>query len=251
MRVALFVTCLVDLLRPSVGHAAVKLLEQSGCTVFIPRSQTCCGQPAFNNGDRKNARLLARQVIDAFEGYDYVVVPSGSCGGMIKCHYPDLLADDSEYSSKAIQLAKRCYELTSFLVDVADMELKNVSFNEKITYHDSCSCQRELGIKQQPRVLLNAVNNLELNEMQGTEECCGFGGTFCVKYDELSANMVDNKVNGIQQAGANVLLAADLGCLMNIAGRIKRRGLPVKVYHIAEVLAGMVEDYGIGGDKQE
>jgi len=248
MRVALFVTCLVDLFRPVVGTATVKLLEQSGCTVSIPLSQTCCGQPAFNNGDRKNARLLARQVIDAFESYDYVVVPSGSCAGMIKCHYPALLADDQKYSMKAIQLADHCYELTSFLVDVIDLKLKDISFNEKVTYHDSCSCQRELNIKHQPRALLKAMENLELKEMKGTEECCGFGGTFCVKYDELSAHMVDNKVDCIQRSGANILLAADMGCLMNIAGRIKRRELPVKVYHIAEVLAGLVEDDGIGGD---
>ena len=247
MRVALFVTCLVDLFRPAVGYATVKLLEQSGCEVLIPAGQTCCGQPAFNNGDIKNARLLARQVIDEFEDCDYVVVPSGSCAGMIKCHYPELLADDQKYSLKAIQLAERCYELTSFLVDVIDLKLENIFFNEKVTYHDSCSCQRELNIKHQPRVLLKAIENLELNEMQCTEECCGFGGTFCVKYDELSANMVDSKVECIQRTGANVLLAADLGCLMNISGRIKRRELPVKIYHIAEVLAGLVEDDGIGG----
>ena len=248
MRVALFVTCLVDLFRPTVGHATVNLLEQSGCTVDIPTNQTCCGQPAFNNGDLKNSQRIAKQVIDAFEEYDYVVVPSGSCAGMIKCHYPVLLTDDEKYSSKASDLAKRCYELTSFLVDVAGLKLNNVSFNEKVTYHDSCSCQRELNVTQQPRDLLNKVKNLELNEMHGTEECCGFGGTFCVKYDELSATMVDSKVDNIQNSGANVLLAADMGCLMNISGRIKRRGLPVKVFHIAEVLAGQVNDDGIGGD---
>ena len=244
----MFVTCLVDMFRPSVGHAAVKLLEQSGCTIEIPRDQTCCGQPAYNNGDRKNAQKIAKQVIDVFADYEYVVVPSGSCGGMIKCHYPQLFANDPEYSIKALQLAERCYELTSFLVDVIGLNIQNVSFNESVTYHDSCSCQRELHIKTQPRQLLNAIDNIVLHEMQGIEECCGFGGTFCIKYEELSAAMVDNKVDNVQGSGANVLLAADMGCLMNISGRIKRRGLPVKVYHIAEVLADMVEDDGIGGD---
>ena len=247
MRVALFVTCLVDSFRPSVGRATVKLLEQSGCTVSIPRSQTCCGQPAYNNGDRKNAQQLARKVIDEFDVYDYVVVPSGSCAGMIKCHYPGLLSDDTKYSSKAVQLSNRCYELTDFLVNVVGMKVSNVAFNDTVTYHDSCSCQRELNIKNQPRDLLRSVDHLELKEMQGTEECCGFGGTFCIKYDEISVKMTDNKIGNIQRSGANVLLAADLGCLMNIAGRIKRRELPVRVYHIAEVLAGIIEDDGLGG----
>ena len=247
MRVALFVTCLVDSFRPSVGHATVKLLKQSGCAVSIPRSQTCCGQPAYNNGDRKSAQQLARQMIDAFDGYDYVVVPSGSCAGMIKCHYPDLLADDNNYSTKALRLADRCYELTSFLVDVAGLKLDNITFNRTVTYHDSCSCKRELNIKTQPRKLLHAIAGLELKEMKATEECCGFGGTFCVKYDEISVTMVDKKVDDIQQTGANVLLAADMGCLMNIAGRLTRRELPVKVYHVAEVLAGLVDDDGMGG----
>ena len=247
MRVALFVTCLVDLFRPSVGYAAVKLLELAECDVVIPPEQTCCGQPAYNNGDRKNAQRLARRVIDDFEHYDYIVVPSGSCAGMIKCHYPALLADNPRYHARALQLTERCYELSSFLIDVAGIKINDVSFNKDVTYHDSCSCQRELGIKAQPRELLKAVTDLRLKEMQGTEECCGFGGTFCVKYDELSANMVDSKVNNIQASGASVLLAADMGCLMNIAGRIKRRELPVKVYHIAEVLADMVLDDGIGG----
>ena len=248
MRVALFVTCLVDLFRPSVGHATVKLLEQSDCTVVIPPRQTCCGQPAFNNGDKENAQQLARRTIDDFEHYDYVVVPSGSCAGMIKHHYPALLADDSNYSSRAVQLSEKCYELTRFLVDIIDIKISDVSFKETVTYHDSCSCLRELNVKNQPRNLLNFIEGLHLKEMQGTEECCGFGGTFCVKYEELSTTMVNNKVDNIKATNADVLLSADMGCLMNIAGRIKRRELTVKVYHIAEVLAGMVDDDGIGGD---
>ncbi|WP_455222164.1 (Fe-S)-binding protein [Kaarinaea lacus] len=248
MRVALFVTCLVDLFRPSVGHATVKLLEQAGCKVSIPVTQTCCGQPAFNNGDRKNARRFARRIIDDFEDYDYIVVPSGSCAGMIKCHYPDLLADDTRYHARACQLSERVYELTSFLVDIAGFKISHVSFNEAVTYHDSCSSLRELNIKTQPRDLLKLIDGLRLHEMQGTEECCGFGGTFCVKYEELSTAIVDYKVENIRHTGANVLLAADMGCLMNIAGRIKRLGLPVKVYHIAEILAAMANDNGVGGE---
>lgn len=247
MQVALFVTCLVDLLRPSVGHAALKLLEQADCSVVIPPGQTCCGQPAYNNGDRKNARQLARQVIDEFDKYDYVVVPSGSCGGMIKCHYPELLKDDPDYHERATQLADDCYELTSFLVDVLGYKVEGIVFDKKVTYHDSCSCLRELSIKNQPRNLLRSVNKLAFNEMRGTEECCGFGGTFCVKYEELSVTMVDSKVDNICETEAEVLLAADMGCLVNIAGRIKRRGLPVRVYHVAEVLAGMADDDGVGG----
>lgn len=248
MQVALFATCLVDLFRPSVGHAAIKLLEQAGCSVVVPPNQTCCGQPAYNNGDRKNARHLARKLIDEFSQYDYVVVPSGSCGGMLKCHYPELLIDDPDYHQKAVQLSERCFELTSFLVDVLGYTVNGVVFDKSVTYHDSCSCLRELNIKSQPRTLLRGVNKLAFNEISSTEECCGFGGTFCVKYDELSTTMVDNKVDSVRDSGAEILLAADMGCLMNIAGRIKRRGLGVKVYHVAEVLAGMVDDEGIGGE---
>ena len=246
--VALFATCLVDLFRPSVGHAAIKLLQQANCKVIIPPKQTCCGQPAYNNGDKANAQQLAREVIDEFSQFDYMVVPSGSCGGMIKYHYPQLLINDPEYHQKAIQLSERCYELTSFLVDVAGFEHNGAVFDKTVTYHDSCSCLRELNIRSQPRALLRMVDRLNFIEMSGTEECCGFGGTFCVKYDELSIALADSKVGSIQQTGANVLLAADMGCLLNLAGRLKRRHVPIKVYHLAEILAGMVEDDGIGGE---
>lgn len=246
-RVALFATCLVDLFRPSVGHASIKLLQQAGCTVVVPPFQTCCGQPAYNNGDRNNARHLARQMIDEFSAYDYVVVPSGSCGGMIRCHYPQLLIDDPEYHEKALQLSSRCYELTAFLTEVMSYVPTGSTFASTATYHDSCSCLRELNVKLQPRQLLRSIDKLSLLEMNGTEECCGFGGTFSVKYDELSTTMVDSKVDNIVESGASVLLAADMGCLMNMAGRLKRRDLPVRVYHVAEVLAGMIDDDGIGG----
>jgi len=246
MKIALFATCLVDLFRPSVGFAAVKLLQQAGCEVVIPPNQVCCGQPAFNNGDHDNALAIARQVIDAFSDYEYVVVPSGSCGGMIKVHYPELFAMDAEYQARAEALAARCYELTQFLSDVLGIEQLEASYEGKVTYHDSCSSLREMQIKQQPRVLLGKVKQLELMEMADTESCCGFGGTFCVKYPEISTAMVDDKIAAIEQSGADTLAAADLGCLLNIAGRLKRVNSPVKVFHVAEILAGMAGGNGIG-----
>jgi L-lactate dehydrogenase complex protein LldE len=249
MRVALFATCLVDLVRPSVGFAAVKLLEQAGCEVVVPIAQTCCGQPAYNNGDKKTALRLARQVIDTLYIYDHIVIPSGSCGGMFKVHYPELLKDEPDYGSKAAELAARCYELTSFLVDVLKVDSLDAAYDGQLTYHDSCSSLRELDIKQQPRRLLDNINGCQLNEMTDTESCCGFGGTFCVKYPAISTRMVDDKVNNIKKSGADTLVAADLGCLLNIAGRIKRLDLPIKVFHVAEVLAGMAQGPGIGEDE--
>jgi L-lactate dehydrogenase complex protein LldE len=249
MRVGLFATCLVDLIRPSVGFAAVKLLHQAGCEIEVPLAQTCCGQPAYNNGDRNNAIQLARQVVDTFYHYDYIVVPSGSCGGMIKVHYPELLRNEPDYHTRAITLASRCFELTSFLVDVLEIESLDARYAGTLTYHDSCSSLREWGIKQQPRKLLHSLADCTLNEMPDTESCCGFGGTFCVKYPAISTRMVNDKIAGIQAIGADTLVAADLGCLLNIAGRIKRLGIPIKVFHVAEVLAGMAEGPGIGEDE--
>jgi L-lactate dehydrogenase complex protein LldE len=251
MRVALFATCLVDLLRPSVGFATVKLLQQADCEVIVPPTQTCCGQPAYNNGDKQTALQLAKLVVDTFEIYDYVVIPSGSCGGMLKVHYPELLKDEPDYYIRARELAARCYELTSFLVDVLKHESFDASYHGRLTYHDSCSSLRELGIKQQPRRLLNNISGCQLNEMDGRENCCGFGGTFCVKYPAISTRMVDDKVNHIYKSGADTLVAADLGCLLNIAGRIKHLGLPTKIFHVAEVLAGMAEGPGMGEDESK
>ena len=245
-RVGLFVTCLVDLFRPSVGFAAVKLLEQAGCAVFVPRLQTCCGQPAYNSGDRKDARALALQVIDAFEPYDYVVAPSGSCAGMIREHYPALFEDEAETAHRAHGLARRTYELVSFLRDVRGLETVGAQFAGRVTYHDSCSGLRELSIKEQPRRLLRSVEGLELVELAGAETCCGFGGTFCVKYPEISNRMVEDKAQAVEETGAETLLAGDLGCLLNMAGKLKRRGSPVRVRHVAEVLAGMTGEPAIG-----
>jgi L-lactate dehydrogenase complex protein LldE len=245
-RVALFVTCLVDLFRPTVGFAAVKLLEQAGCTVEVPAAQTCCGQPAYNSGDRADAKAVARQVVDTFEGYDYVVAPSGSCAGMLSHHYPDLLADDPRYTGRARELARRCWELVSFLTDVCGVERVDARFGGTVTYHDSCSGLRELGIKQQPRRLLADVEGLELRELPGAEVCCGFGGTFCVKYPDISNAMVSNKTAEIAASGAGTLLAGDMGCLLNIAGKLQREGVAVRSRHVAEVLADMADGPAIG-----
>jgi len=245
-RVGLFVTCLVDLFRPTVGLAAAKLLEDAGCRVEAPRAQTCCGQPAYNSGDRPTAQAIARQVVDLFEGFDHVVAPSGSCAGMLKAHYPALLADDPAYAARAAALAAKSHELTSFLVDVLKLDKVRASFPAKVTYHDSCSGLRELGVKAQPRRLLASVEGLELRELPGAEICCGFGGTFCIKYPEISTRMVADKVKDIQATGAGTLLAGDLGCLLNMAGRLEREGAALKVRHVAELLAGMTELPAIG-----
>jgi L-lactate dehydrogenase complex protein LldE len=245
-RVALFVTCLVDLFRPSIGFAAVQLLEDAGCTVEVPRGQTCCGQPAYNQGDRADAVDLARRTIEALRGYDYVVVPSGSCAGMLRQHYPELFAEGSHDGERARELAGRTYELVSFLADVMGVIGVDAEFPVRATYHDACAGLRELGIKQQPRVLLQSVRGLELTELAAPEVCCGFGGTFCVKYPEISTRMVDDKAADIAATGADVVLAGDLGCLMNIAGRLSRLGSPIEVRHIAEVLAGAVGQPPIG-----
>ena len=247
--VALFVTCLIDLFRPSVGFAAVKLLEAAGCTVHVPATQTCCGQPAYNGGDRTDARAIARQALDAFEGYDYIVAPSGSCAGMIRKHYPALFADDAVLAARAEALAARTYELVAFLHDVRGVREVEARYEGVVTYHDSCSSLRELGIREQPRSLLASVAGLRLTELEGEEVCCGFGGTFSVKYPDISVEMVTRKVRAAGATGADTLLGGDLGCLLNIAGRLKREGAALRVRHVAEVLAGMTDGAAIGGGR--
>jgi L-lactate dehydrogenase complex protein LldE len=237
-RVGLFVTCLVDIFRPSVGFAAVRLLEAAGCDVFVPRAQTCCGQPAYNGGDREDARALALQTIAAFDGFDYVVAPSGSCAAMLKVHYPRLLAEDAEAGPRARAFAERVYELSSFLVDVRKLDTVPGSFSGRVTYHDGCSGLRELGVKRQPRELLKRLAGLELVEMTETDVCCGFGGLFCVKYPDISNAMVSKKAASIAAVEPELVLAGELGCLLNIAGKLAREGSRVSCRHVAEVLAG-------------
>ncbi len=249
--VGLFVTCLVDLIRPVVGFAAVDLLEKSGCRVTVPAAQTCCGQPAFNSGDTASAKAIAAQVIAAFDGFDYIVAPSGSCGGMLAKHYPELFHDDPAMAERAQRFAERTHELISFLVDIRGMTVLDTTFDGTVTYHDSCSGLRELGVKTQPRALLNAVGGLRLKELPGAEICCGFGGTFCVKYPDISNNMVGDKTTDIEKTGADTVLAGDLGCLMNMAGKLSRNGSAVRARHVAEVLAGMTDEPAIGEGQPE
>lgn len=246
-RVGLFVTCLVDLFRPTVGFAAVKLIEDAGCSVEVPMTQTCCGQPAYNSGDRADARAIAEATIEAFEGFDYVVAPSGSCAGMLKKHYPGLFKGDAAWEARATAFAAKVHELTSFLVDVMGMKAVEASVAGTVTYHDSCSGLRELGIAAQPRALLASVEGLTLKEMQDPDVCCGFGGTFCVKYADISNAIVEKKTQTIEASGAELLLAGDLGCLMNMAGKLKRQGSAIEARHVAEVLAGMTDTAPIGG----
>ncbi|HEX6141778.1 MAG TPA: (Fe-S)-binding protein [Geminicoccaceae bacterium] len=248
-RVALFVTCLVDLFRPSIGFAAVKLLEAAGCRVEVPEAQTCCGQPAYNSGDRADTVAIARQTIVALEPFDYVVVPSGSCAGMLRKHYPELFEAADPFAARARAVAERTHELVSFLVDVRGIETVDASFAGVVTYHDACSGLRELGIRRQPRRLLESVRGLQLVELEGTDVCCGFGGTFCVKYPEISTRMVSDKVADVESTGAETLLAGDLGCLMNIAGRLKRTGSAIEARHVAEVLAGALDEPPIGAPR--
>lgn len=240
MRVALFVTCLVDLMRPRIGFAAIRLLEAAGCEVVVPMTQTCCGQPGYNAGARDAAKALARKTLDEFEGFDHVVVPSGSCAGMIRTHYPDLFSDEPAALERVQRLGARVFELTDFLVNVVRLDEVPGTFNGAVTYHDSCSGLRELGVKAQPRALLAKVPGLTLKEMEEAETCCGFGGTFAIKYGDISAHIAERKCANVAAAGAEAVVLGDLGCMLNIEGRLRRRGdLKTKVLHVAEVLAGV------------
>jgi L-lactate dehydrogenase complex protein LldE len=242
MRVGLFVTCLVDLMRPSVGFAAVRLLEAAGCEVVVPETQTCCGQPGWNSGDRAAARALAEKVLDEFDGCEYVVAPSGSCSGMIRTHYPALFEQEPVLRERVERLAARTRELTDFLVNVAKLQAVPGTFAGTITYHDSCAGLREMGVKQQPRALLARMPGVSLTELNECEQCCGFGGTFSIKFGEVSAAIADRKCRNIEATGADAVVLGDLGCMLNIEGRLRRRGnKATQVLHVAEVLAGEVK----------
>ena len=244
-RVGFLVTCLVDLIRPSVGFAAVKLLEQAGCEVEVP-PQSCCGQPAFNSGDRATAREMAEQVIAAFEHCDYIVAPSGSCAGQVLVHYPELFQGDPNWQPRADAFAAKTHELTQFLVDVLGVAGVESRCDGAVAYHDSCSSLRECGVRDQPRRLLGTVEGLVLKEIADADTCCGFGGTFCVKYPDISNVMVSKKAANVAATGADMLLGGDLGCLMNVAGKLAREGKQVAVRHVAEVLAGAFDQPPIG-----
>ena len=247
-RVALFVSCLVDLFRPTVGFAAVKLLEDAGCTVEVPE-QTCCGQPAYNSGDRAAAQKVARGLFERFDGYDYIVAPSGSCAGMLAHDLADLFSDNPAEAERAAEIGERVHELTSFLVDVMGVDAVDSAYDGIVTYHDSCSSLRAMKVSAQPRRLLASVTGLTLREAEDRQVCCGFGGTFCVKYPAISTAMATDKADRLAETGADTVLAGDMGCLMNIAGLLKRRGSTIRVRHVAEVLAGMTEAPAIGDGK--
>jgi L-lactate dehydrogenase complex protein LldE len=248
-KVGLFVTCLADLFRPSVAFASIKLLEQAGCSVDVPRQQTCCGQPGYNSGAYADTLPLARQVINTFADYDYVVAPSGSCAGMIRHHYPRLFKDTPDWLSRAEALAERTWEVTSFLVDVLNYSppRDNTALNGlTISYHDSCAGLREMGIKQQPRQLLRDSCGATITELSQPDVCCGFGGTFCAKMPHIAEQMVSDKLEDALTTDADLLVGGDLGCLLNISGRASRLGKSLQVRHVTEVLAGQLDDPAIG-----
>ncbi|MCW5966685.1 MAG: (Fe-S)-binding protein [Bryobacterales bacterium] len=237
-RVSIFVTCLVDQLFPKVGIAMASVLERLGYSIEFREDQTCCGQPAFNSGFREEARTVARHFLDVFDDAEYIVLPSGSCTAMCGHHFAELFRDDEAMLHRVHAMEPRIWEFSRFLLEVAKTEDVGASFPAKVTYHDSCHALRELGIKQGPRRLLHHVRGLELVEMDTAEECCGFGGTFSVKFAELSGAMARTKVESIRRTGAAAVVSIDSSCLMQIEGAMRREGLAVKALHLAEVLAG-------------
>jgi L-lactate dehydrogenase complex protein LldE len=237
MKVGLFVTCLIDLVRPSIGFATLKLLEDAGCEVVVPESQTCCGQPGYNSGAREASKALARKVLAEFRGCDYIVAPSGSCSGQVRVHYVEDLFRDEPERAEFEKLAAKWYELSEFLVDVLKLDAVPGRFEGDLTYHDSCAGLRELGVKKQPRALLEK-SGAKVTEMADCEKCCGFGGTFSVKLGDISTRMAENKCANIHASGARAVVGGDLGCLLNIEGRLRREGdHKTKVLHFAEILA--------------
>jgi len=237
MRVSLFVTCLVDQIWPSIGTSAVRVLRRAGCEVSFDPRQTCCGQPAFNTGYRKEAQVLARHWIEIFEGAEAVVCPSGSCTAMVH-HLQELFPDDGSWRERARGVAERTHELGSFLVNVLRVEDLGASFDGRVTWHDACHGLRDLGIKSEPRRLIGRVRGAELVEMANAEACCWFGGTFSVKYPEISVAILDEKIAAIEKAAVKAVVSADASCLMQIGGRLRRKGSAVRTLHLAELLDG-------------
>jgi L-lactate dehydrogenase complex protein LldE len=237
IRVHFFVTCLGDQFFPESGECAVRVLERQGVNVTFNPAQTCCGQPAFNTGYRDEAREVAARMLDLFDDADYVVAPSGSCSTMVKVFYPELFADDPGRAAKAKKLGERFFEFSEFLVKVLKVEDVGASFPHRVTYHDSCHLLRELGVSEEPRKLIRAVHGIDFVEMQDYKLCCGFGGTFSVKFPEVSVAMGEDKIRAAIESGAEYLVANDSGCLMHVAGLIHRKGLPLKTMHLAQLLA--------------
>ena len=236
-RVALFVTCLVDQIFPRVGSAMAGVLEGLGYSVAFPEAQTCCGQPAFNSGYVEEARKVARHFLKVFAEQEYVVVPSGSCTAMVGHHFSQLFRGDAALRAEAEELSKRVFEFSQFLTEVAQVDDVGARLERIVTYHDSCHALRELHVHDGPRRLLRHVQGLELREMDAAQECCGFGGTFSVKFAQLSTAMAQTKVDSIVRTGAATVVSIDSSCLMQVAGVIERQRLPVNTMHLAEVLA--------------
>jgi L-lactate dehydrogenase complex protein LldE len=236
-RVSLFATCIIDQLFPKVGLAMAEVLERIGWDVDFPEDQTCCGQPAFNTGYREEARQVARHFLRVFRDAEYIVIPSGSCCSMITHHYAELFAKEPEWLEQVHRIEPRVWEFTKFLLEVARVEDVGARFEHPVTFHDSCHGLRELGIKEGPRRLLSRVRGLTLREMEPAEECCGFGGTFSVKFPEISGGMARTKIDSILRTGADTVVGLDSSCLMQIEGALRRAGSPVRAMHLAEVLA--------------
>jgi L-lactate dehydrogenase complex protein LldE len=236
-RVSLFVTCIVDQLFPEVGMAMADVLERLGYQLDFPEKQTCCGQPAFNTGYRDEARSVARHFLDAFEGDAPIVIPSGSCASMVAHHFAELFAQEPEMLARVHALEKRVWEFSAFLTEVARVEDVGARFEDIVTFHDGCHSLREMGIREGPRRLLSHVKGLELRELEPAEECCGFGGTFAVKFGELSGAMARSKVDAILRTGAHTVVSLDPSCLMQIRGALSRQGSNIRTMHLAEVLA--------------
>jgi len=237
IRAAFFITCICDQFFPQVGESAVKVLRRLGVEVTFNPGQTCCGQPAFNTGYRDEARAVAARVLDLYQNAEYVVAPSGSCTSMVRVFYPELFAGDPKRLRQAEDLKTRFFEFSEFLVKVLKVEDVGASFARRVACHDSCHLLRELGIEQEPRKLLRSVRGIELVEMKDNQSCCGFGGTFSVKFPEVSVAMGQDKLRAASDAGADVIVANDSSCLMHLAGVIHREGLPLRTMHLAEVLA--------------
>jgi L-lactate dehydrogenase complex protein LldE len=236
-RVSLFVTCIVDQVFPEIGMAAVEVLEQIGFSVDFPRDQTCCGQPAFNTGYRKEAASVACRCLEALRGAEYIVVPSGSCASMITHHFEELFANDPERLEEMRRLVPRVWEFSRFLIEVAGVEDVGARYDGAVTFHDSCHGLRALKIKDGPRKLLSHVRGLTLKEMDAAEECCGFGGTFSVKFAPISGAMTRTKIDSILRTGAGTVVGIDASCLMQIGGVLSRMGSPIRTMHLAQVLA--------------
>ncbi|MGB7292086.1 MAG: (Fe-S)-binding protein [Thermodesulfobacteriota bacterium] len=237
MKAHIFITCLIDALFPHVGESMVAVLRRIGVDLEFLDDQTCCGQPAFNSGYHTDAKILARRFLSIFDKGDYIVCPSGSCTSMVKIFYKELLKNDPEMHEITERVSARTREFSDFIVNVLNREDVGASFNGKVTYHDSCHLLRELGVKDEPRKLINSVKGIDFIDMSNSDACCGFGGTFSIKFPNVSVSILDEKIENITNTGADAVISADMGCLMQIGGALRRRKIPIKTMHLAELLA--------------